>query len=54
MGVPLQYERNFRSKVNYFRACCTNAMLNGQTKLLISRDNLLEDSFQLVRTLNSA
>ncbi|CAH8652960.1 unnamed protein product [Schistosoma bovis] len=52
MGVPLQYERNFRSKVNYFRACCTNAMLNGQTKLLISRDNLLEDSFQLVSQMS--
>ncbi|KAH8864536.1 NEDD4-like E3 ubiquitin-protein ligase WWP1 [Schistosoma japonicum] len=54
MGVPLQYERNFRSKVNYFRACCTNAMLGGQTKLLISRDNLLEDSFQLVSQMSSS
>ncbi|CAH8578563.1 unnamed protein product [Schistosoma turkestanicum] len=54
MGVPLQYERNFRSKVNYFRACCTNAMLSGQTKLLISRDNLLEDSFQLVSQMSSS
>ncbi|CAH8870783.1 unnamed protein product [Trichobilharzia szidati] len=54
MGVPLQYERNFRSKLNYFRACCTNAMLSGQTKLLISRDNLLEDSFQLVSQMSTS
>ncbi|CAH8491681.1 unnamed protein product [Dicrocoelium dendriticum] len=48
MGVPLQYERNFRAKLEYFRACCAHAMVVGQTKILVSRDNLLEDSFQLI------
>ncbi|THD24994.1 WW domain containing E3 ubiquitin protein ligase 2 [Fasciola hepatica] len=48
MGVPLQYERNFRSKLDYFRAYCALALLPGQTKILVSRDNLLEDSFQLI------
>ncbi|KAF7260075.1 hypothetical protein EG68_02487 [Paragonimus skrjabini miyazakii] len=54
MGVPLQYERNFRSKLECFRACCAHAMLSGQTKILVSRDNLLEDSFQLVSQMTPA
>ncbi|CAL8088345.1 unnamed protein product [Calicophoron daubneyi] len=54
MGVPIQYERNFRSKLDYFRACCANAMMSGHTKILVSRDNLLEDSFQLISQMTPA
>ncbi|TGZ69680.1 hypothetical protein CRM22_003589 [Opisthorchis felineus] len=53
LGVPLQYERNFRAKLDYFRACCAHAMISGQTKILVSRDNLLEDSFQLVSQMTA-
>ncbi|KER33039.1 hypothetical protein T265_00947 [Opisthorchis viverrini] len=53
LGVPLQYERNFRAKLDYFRACCAHAMIGGQTKILVSRDNLLEDSFQLVSQMTA-
>ncbi|KAA0196243.1 WW domain Protein (E3 ubiquitin ligase), partial [Fasciolopsis buskii] len=53
MGVPIQYERNFRSKLDYFRACCALALLPGQTKILVSRDNLLEDSYQLITQMST-
>nr|VZI07175.1 unnamed protein product [Spirometra erinaceieuropaei] len=51
MGVPVQYERNFRAKLEYFRAQCANHLLSGHAKLNISRDDLLEDSFQQVSRL---
>lgn len=51
MGVPVQYERNFRAKLDYFRAQCAFHLLSGHAKLTISRDDLLEDSFQQVFTL---
>ncbi len=48
MGVPVQYERNFRAKLEYFRAQCAFHLLSGHAKLSISRDGLLEESFQQV------
>nr|CDS26241.1 NEDD4 E3 ubiquitin protein ligase WWP1 [Hymenolepis microstoma] len=51
LGVPVQYERNFRAKLAYFRAQCTTHLLNGHAKLTISRDGLLEESFQQIQRL---
>ena len=50
MGVPVQYERNFRAKLAYFRAQCASHLLNGHAKLSISREGLLEESFQQVNS----
>ncbi|KAL5970937.1 E3 ubiquitin-protein ligase Su dx [Taenia solium] len=51
MGVPVQYERNFRAKLAYFRAQCSSHFLNGHARLSISRDGLLEESFQQIQRL---
>ncbi|VDD74916.1 unnamed protein product [Mesocestoides corti] len=51
MGVPVQYERNFRAKLAYFRAQCSSHLLSGHVKLSISRDGLLEESFQQIQRL---
>ncbi|VDL27227.1 unnamed protein product [Hymenolepis diminuta] len=51
LGVPVQYERNFRAKLAYFRAQCATHLLNGHAKLTISRDGLLEESFQQIQRL---
>ncbi|VDM32400.1 unnamed protein product [Hydatigera taeniaeformis] len=51
MGVPVQYERNFRAKLAYFRAQCSSHFLNGHARLCISREGLLEESFQQIQRL---
>ncbi|KAM7539473.1 hypothetical protein Aperf_G00000055181 [Anoplocephala perfoliata] len=51
LGVPVQYERNFRAKLAYFRAQCATHLLSGHAKLSISRDGLLEESFQQIKRL---
>nr|CDS18882.1 NEDD4 E3 ubiquitin protein ligase WWP1 [Echinococcus granulosus] len=51
LGVPVQYERNFRAKLAYFRAQCSSHFLIGHARLSISRDGLLEESFQQIQRL---
>lgn len=46
----MQYERNFRAKLAYFRAQCATHLINGHAKLTITREGLLEESFQQVHT----
>jgi len=49
-GVPAQYERSFRWKLNQFRYLCQSNALPSHIKLSVSRQTLFEDSFhQLMR-----
>jgi len=49
-GVPAQYERSFRWKLNQFRYLCQSNALPSHNKLTVSRQTLFEDSFhQLMR-----
>ncbi|XP_023336886.1 E3 ubiquitin-protein ligase Su(dx), partial [Eurytemora carolleeae] len=49
-GVPAQYERSFRWKLNQFRYLCQSNGLPSHIKLTVSRPTLFEDSFhQLMR-----
>jgi len=49
-GVPAQYERSFRWKLNQFRYLCQSNALPSHIKLSVSRATLFEDSFhQLMR-----
>jgi hypothetical protein len=50
-GVPAQYERSFRWKLNQFRYLCQSNALPSHIKLSVSRATLFEDSFHQIMRL---
>jgi NEDD4-like E3 ubiquitin-protein ligase WWP1 len=50
-GVPAQYERSFRWKLNQFRYLCQSNALPSHIKLSVSRGTLFEDSFHQIMRL---
>lgn len=53
-GVPAQYERSFRWKLDQFKYLCRSSALEGHVKVSITRANLFEDSFQELMKIQPA
>uniref|UniRef100_A0A3Q2E977 E3 ubiquitin-protein ligase n=1 Tax=Cyprinodon variegatus TaxID=28743 RepID=A0A3Q2E977_CYPVA len=51
-GRQITYVRDFQAKVRYFRFWCLQLALPQHIKIIVSRQNLFEDSFQQIMSIN--
>lgn len=52
-GVPMSFERTFRWKIAQFRYLCLSNSVPNHVKIIVSRSNLFEDSFQEIMRKNA-
>lgn len=53
-GVPLPHEKSFSWKLCQFRELCAASAVEGHIKILVSRENIFQDSYQQVMRIPAA
>ncbi|XP_038160837.1 E3 ubiquitin-protein ligase Itchy-like [Cyprinodon tularosa] len=51
-GPQIQYVRDFKAKVQYFKFWCQQLALPQHVKITVTRKNLFDDSFQQIMSIN--